>query len=488
MRSLSTMPVCRSLAVALALGGIACQGDGAATAPVAAEAPPIVTPAAEARSGADAYRYLLDYTAVGLHRTGTDGGTAVAQRIAQRLTEAGLSPVIEPFTFLQFVPRTVSLQMAGDTAAIASFPLWYSGRTAAGGVTAPLIDVGSGTEADFAGKALAGRIVLASITVASRAVFVNLAAVQKRAAAAGAAALVAAIPGPGNAIVAANAESEAGLCGLPTLFVGKQDGQALARRSGETAHLVLDAELRQGTSYNVVATIPGSAAGTVLVGTPVNGWFTTASERGGGVGTLLTLARYYAARSTPTRTLTFVFTGGHEVGFLGLQRFIDAHPDAIAATYAYVHAGAAIAGRYDFEAADGSRVQTPIADPARTLYVSENPLLDTLVGREQIAANLAPALSLLPSLSNPGEQRRMYAIGVPIVAISGTTYAFHTEDDLPDTTSAALLDPAVRFYGGVIDALLASKPDEVLAANSLARAAATPAPKPVCTVPAGAGG
>jgi hypothetical protein len=481
---MSRLPISRVLRPALlGVAGLvcACASDN----PVAGDAlaPPIPSPAADARTGTDAYRYLVDYTSVGLHRTGTDGGTAVAQRIAQRLTEAGLVPVIEPFTFTQFLPKNASLKLAADGVPIKSFPLWYSGRTAPAGVTGALIDVGSGSDADFAGKDLNGKIVLARIVLTSRAVFVNLAAVQKRAAAAGAAALVAAIQGPGNQIVASNAESEAGLCGLPTLFIGKQDGQALARRSGETASFVLDAELVQGTSYNVVATIAGAAPDTLVVGTPTNGWFTTAAERGGGVGTLLTLARYYATRGTPAKTLVFVFTGGHEVGFIGLQRFIDAHPDVIARTYAYVHAGAAIAGRYDFENPDGSITQTPIADPARTLYISENPPLTALAVRDQIAANLAPALSLLPSLSNPGEQRRMYAIGVPIVSISGTTEYFHTVGDVPDTTSAALLDPAVRFYGGVIDDLLVAIPADIIAANTLARSLATPYPKPVCSVP-----
>ncbi len=246
----------------------------------------------------------------------------------------------------------------------------------------------------------------------------------------------------------------------------------------------LDADYRSGRSANVIATIPGRSTETLIVGTPTNGWFTTAVERGAGVGTLLSLARYYAGRGTPPdKTLVFVFTGGHEVGFLGLQRYIDAHPALIDSTYTYVHLGAAIAGRYDYPQADGHIATAPIADPARTLFVSENPLLQRLVSARQLSSGLIPAQTVLPSLLNPGEQRRMYARGVPIVSISGTTLYFHTEADTPETTSAALLEPAVQFYGSMIDDLLAADPAEIRAANSVALRYAKPLPTPVCAAP-----
>ncbi len=159
----------------------------------------------------------------------------------------------------------------------------------------------------------------------------------------------------------------------------------------------------------------------------------------------------------------FVFSGGHEVGFLGLQRYIDAHPALIASTYSYVHLGAAIAGSYYYEQADGHIASAPIADPARTLFVSENPLLQRLVSARQLSSGLIPAQTMLPSILNPGEQRRMYAHGVPIVSISGTTLYFHTDADTPETTSAAL--------------------PEIRAANTVAARYARPLPAPVCAAP-----
>lgn len=474
---------------ALGLLGLgACTSDAVSIAAAA----PTELPAAAARTGADAYRQLLDYSALGLHRSGTEGGARLVDWLDGRLRGYGLQTAVEPFDFMQFVPRKAALSLA-DGSDIAVFPYWYSGRTGSEGLRAELVDVGSGTPARFAAGSVAGKLVLADIALLARGNFSNLAEVIQRAHGAGALGVVAAIQGPANLIVAANAESEAGLCGLPVLFVGAEDGRRVRRNIGSSpdrlAQFTLDADYRAGRSANVIATIPGRSAETLIIGTPTNGWFTTATERGAGVGTLLSLAHHYAERyganGRPDKTLVFVFSGGHEVGFLGLQRYIDAHPALIASTYGYVHLGAAIAGSYYFQQADGSVAQAPIADPARTLFVSENPLLQRLVSARQLSSGLAPIQTMLPSILNPGEQRRMYARGVPMVSISGTTLYFHTEADTPETTSAALLDPAVQFYGAVIDDLLAADPAEIRAANSVAARHAKPLPAPVCAAPGG---
>ncbi|NGY03271.1 M28 family peptidase [Solimonas terrae] len=445
-------------------------------------------PEPAALTGADAYWQLLRYSAIGLHRSGTDGGERVVNFLDQSLRGFGLEPQIEPFDFPQFVPRTVALQL-DDGSDVKVFPYWYSGRTGSDGVRAPLVDVGSGTQAEFDAAKVSGRIVLAGTPLQLRAFMPTLPAVMKRAQAAGALGVVAATTNaPGNLIVAANADSAAGLCGLPVLFVGAEDGARLRAMSGRIVRFTLDAELRGGQSANVVATIPGKSTDTLVIGTPTNGWFTSASERGAGVGVLLTLARHYAARraeagAAPDKTLVFVFSGGHEVGYLGLERYIEAHPEVIAKTYTYVHLGAGVAGRYYFQQPDGAITAAPIADPSRFLFVSENPLLQQMVSKHQLSSGLMPAQSILPSVLNPGEQQRMYARGVPIISISGTTLFFHTEADTADTSSAELLDPAVRFYASVIDDLLAADPAEVLRNNKLAVGYAKPVPAPACVVP-----
>ena len=440
-----------------------------------------------AGTGEDAYRNVQRYTDLGLHRTGTEGGTRTADWIAGELRAAGLKVEEQRFEFNQFVPEIAELRKP-DGSLVTSFPYWYSGLTSQDGIRASLVDIGSGSAADLAGQDLSGKLALVRVQLAYRAAFVNLAEALKRAQAAGASGVIAAIQGPANLITAANAESEAGLCGLPTLFVGKQDGEALAALAGQTLQFTLAGRYRPGESRNVIATIEGQDDQALIAGTPTNGWFASGSERGGGIGALLTLARLKAQQvkqsGPPAHKLVFVFTGGHEVGFLGLQRFIETNADLIAHTYSYVHLGAGVAGRLYSESTDGGFTAAEGADPARTLYVSENPLLTSLAATQSTAAKLTPVQTVLPSINNPGEQRRMYAIGVPIVSISGTTLFFHTVNDTAETTSAELLDPAVKFYGGVIDGLLAASPDEVRAANTVAKGFARPLPASVCAAPA----
>ncbi len=72
--------------------------------------------------------------------------------------------------------------------------------------------------------------------------------------------------------------------GLGCRFVGAEDGLRVRRQisgsPGRLAQFTLDADYRAGRSANVVATIPGRSAETLVIGTPTNGWFTTAAERG----------------------------------------------------------------------------------------------------------------------------------------------------------------------------------------------------------------
>jgi hypothetical protein len=455
--------------------------DPAAVAHAADSQPPALT-------GADAYWQLLRYSEIGSHRSGTEGGRRTISALDRRLRGFGLQTQVETFDFPQFVVHAASLRL-DDGRDVKVFPLWYSGSTGSDGISAQLVDVGLGSQRDFDSAKVSGKLVVARIPLQLRALMPSLPEVIRRAHAAGASGLIASVEGgPGNLIVASNAESEAGMCGLPVLLVGAQDGKRLIASAGRTVAFTLNAELVAGQSANIVATIPGSSSDTVVIGTPINGWFSTASERGAGVGALMTLARHYAERAAqtgvaPDKTLVFVFSGGHEVGYLGMQRFIDTHPDVIATTYAYVHLGAGIAGRFYFEQEDGTTASAPIADPARTLFVSENPLLQQIVSRRQLSSGLMPVQTLLPSVLNPGEQKRMYARGIPIISMSGTTLYFHTEADTVETTSAVLLEPAVRFYGSVIDDLLAASPADVLRNNTIAAGYAKPITPGVCAAP-----
>lgn len=456
--------------VILVVVALAASSFALGPAPAVADLPP-------AASGADAYRHVGTYgTHPGLHRTGTPGGRATADWIASELTGYGLDVTYEPFTFRRYAPAQVSLAVGGFRPE--TFPFYYSGFTSPEGVTAELVDVGLGTPLDFARADVAGKIALVDVPAVQNALVPSFEPAMSAAREAGAVAVVASIRGALNRVAAQNADERGGLCDLPTVIVGKVDGQELRLRDGRPAHLTLSGQYEDGEdgspigkTGNVVATLPGTTNDVIVVGTPYNGWFSAAGERGTGVGTMLTLARHFASAGPLPQTMVFLATAGHEIGFLGLERFIDDHPDLVQRTTAYVHLGATLAAKQQKEVA-GEVVDTGLPEETRVLFTSENPLLVSSAERAMRTNPVGPMGSVPPGVLNPGEQQFMYSAGVPIVSISGGSLWFHTAGDEPYTTSAELLDPVVTAFRQILEDVQAMPRDTVRAANVLAEALA----------------
>jgi hypothetical protein len=422
----------------------------------AAPSPPPAT-------GADAYRHLVTYADFGVHRTGTAVDTRTSRWIGRELRALGYRVERQLFTFPAFRARAVSLAVGDARPEV--MPFYYSGATGRVGITAPLVDVGFGTPAEFRAADVEGGIALVQVPHPAPGAHQSLEPALGQARANGAVGVVAALGAPANELFGVNADARTGLCDLPVVVVGRDDGAALRSRAGQDARLVLDAAVEPGTTANVVGVLPGRSGRTVIVGTPMNGWFRAATERGTGVGTFLTLARHFAA-TPPEHTLVFVATAGHEVGFLGLERFLADNPDLVEPAVAYVHLGASLAARHQTEVA-GQIHSTGRADPLRVLITSENPLLQALT--QAAFAPAQPIVSVPPAAGQSGEQQFAYEAGIPIVSISGTFLWFHTARDLPDTTDATLLDPVVQGFRTVIEQLLAADPALVEQANAPAR-------------------
>ncbi|MGH7819864.1 MAG: hypothetical protein ACREQ9_08835, partial [Candidatus Binatia bacterium] len=215
---------------------------------------------------------------------------------------------------------------------------------------------------------------------------------------------------------------------------------------------------------------------------PLNGWFTVATERGPGIGSFLELVRTYAARAAagerPRHTLLFVATGGHEVTAPGLEHVFGClDRDRVVS---YIHFGAGIAGKGFVEVA-GTVHETGFPEPNRLLIISENPLLEAIgesAFRTKPGAH--PLLSIPPRALNPGEQQFVYNLGVPMVTISGAGIYHHAPADTPEKTSPELIDPMVRAYVEIVDALLELDADLVRQSNLVAATIAPAAEPPTC--------
>ncbi|MDB5971061.1 MAG: hypothetical protein JWQ90_3511 [Hydrocarboniphaga sp.] len=446
---------------------------------VAAPGPAPKADSTDSSAAKTAYRYTLDYVAHAPYRSGSDGDRAVGDWIAGELRAMGYAVSIESYPFQRYAINQAELRV-GDFAPPV-FPQYYSGATSAAGFDAPLVDIGSGSAAEAA--AAKDAIALVQVPLLFNFFSPTLDSALRNAAAAGARALVVAFQGPANEIVVKNVDAGTGLCGLPVLLVGKQDGQRLSKLAGARAHFTLDAQLAAGEFRNVVAR-RGSGTDLLVVGTPVNGWFTAAGERGSGLGVMLELAREFSKKDLGDHSLVFLASGGHEVGYLGLPAFIDAHQNWLPHIGTYVHLGASIGVRQLVDSSDGGDAPVDLGSLSLlTFYVSENPLLQSLVAQSLRDGSRTLGSFTPPSMLNPGEQAAMYARHVPIAAASTSHYWFHTARDLPDLTGPVQLAPALAGYRDLISELLRRTTAQLRAQNRLADTLAKPAPAAVCAVP-----
>ena len=125
--------------------------------------------------------------------------------------------------------------------------------------------------------------------------------------------------------------------GPPVLQVGSEHRTA-RRRSGQRrphAHQ-LRAEPRRGeqrasTSPDETRHCGGRHHAPV-------GWWHSTSERGGGIALWLDLLAHFSAHP-PRRPLVFTANTGHELGHVGMQRFLDVE-EALVRAHCWVHLGA----------------------------------------------------------------------------------------------------------------------------------------------------
>jgi hypothetical protein len=99
----------------------------------------------------------------------------------------------------------------------------------------------------------------------------------------------------------------------------------------------------QAEAFNVLAGIEGKNPGLppLVIMTPRSGWWTCASERGGGIACWLELM--LCMRDTkPARDVRFVASSGHELGYRGIEVYAERHPDLIRRSRAWIHLGANI--------------------------------------------------------------------------------------------------------------------------------------------------
>jgi hypothetical protein len=201
-----------------------------------------------------------------------------------------------------------------------------------GTVTAPLVYVGQGLDAELAGRDLEGKIgVIVSTPDPSLYAAVPASRIGQ-VMAAGAIGVIEILVQAGNV---KSFDRDRHGCGRQLCFtVGGEDGFFLqnvlgaAANAGKrvTATLAAKSETLDREISNVVATIPGKTDRTVIIVAHADGWFGGADDNASGLAVMIALARHFAKHARLERTLVFVASAGHHSGGAdGVRAFRAVH-------------------------------------------------------------------------------------------------------------------------------------------------------------------
>jgi hypothetical protein len=249
-----------------------------------------------------------------------------------------------------------------------------------------------------------------------------------------------------RAIVCVTRGGQPGLCpnnadvflepfGPPVLQVSSEHASWLsdAAARGASGQVIAQVRRTPDASFNVTARIAGadSSRPPLVVMTPRSGWYSCASERGGGIACWIEVMRALRP-ARPARDVLFVASSGHELGHLGINAFVANRPGIVAASAGWMHFGANI----------GAAVE-----PGNVVQASDDDFEGRLA-KEMEAAGLRIDRRVPRGTVPGGEAEVVHRGGGRYVSVIGRSGVFHN----PADRGAATVDPAViaRFANAFI--------------------------------------
>ncbi len=408
------------------------------------------------------------------------------QWTADTMKAAGLQDArVEPFAVpgTMWVPRSWQVQLVGDPAFGAgsadvtlqsAFPQPGGASVPGGSVTAPVVFVGHGTDADLTGRDVKGRIAVVRVRPEPSLFGAGEQGVAGRLTKLGAVGVINAVEGPGNAFYV----DPRFACGTaPCFIVGGNDAWFLQQVIGKAAaagvldrlrlRLALASEEKSGlTSGNAVATLPGKSSRLIIVNAHADGYFQGGDDNGSGLAVLVALAKHFAKRPQPAHTLMFVASGGHHGPGNGPAALVAAHPDLKARTLLVINLEHvayldAVRGKTRATGNIGMTWETSVAESAKAVGVTnQSPFLIDLWSRAPRCYGVVTYESAGTAV--PGDLGGYRALGVPMTQMiqSGTFY--HSSGDVSEQVPADGLERAARFHAYLIEQV--DRADEALIA------------------------
>jgi hypothetical protein len=256
--------------------------------------------------------------------TGSPYDGMTADWVAAQFKRIGLETRIQEFTDLppQWWPTSWEVAVGGGGKSVAlktAFPLYHSAPTN-GQAELDAVWVGMGTTADFQGRDIRGKAVIAYgfPNPGGREDTALTLGVVKRAEAEGAAALFIVLGFPGNVMNEPTAAGTTDPARMPVFLLGNQDGtvirQMIEQEQSPRLRFRLSVELRTGLkTASVFGVLPGSTDENIAVMAHTDSFFEGAMDNASGIATMVALAEHYAQlpKNRRRRTMTFFTTSAH---------------------------------------------------------------------------------------------------------------------------------------------------------------------------------
>ena len=405
--------------------------------------------------------------------TGFPSGSKTVQWAVNEFRAAGIADVeLQEFDQSEgasiWLPLSWEVRLLGDpafgtgTADVvleSAMPL-SAGDLTGGGLTAPLVYVGTASSAELAHIDVRGKVAVQKAIPQGHTVFVR-SPVGPRAQDLldrGAVAVFTIIDLPGNMRA-----RDIG-CGGGTCFnIGGRDGRFIesvmdaAAAASTTADLRVEMRLESQrfsglSAANGVAVVPGTSRSDeyVVLNAHADAWFDGAGDNGDGLAVLVALARHFAAPGTQQeRSIVFVASAGHHSsGLSGPGNFVAMNPE-IAERAVLVVNLEHTAQRHITPARslheDGHREWTMDSHEAPIVAGITNlaPFLEGLVGRgvQRYGTNFVSG----PNPMASGEGGTYRRLGVPVFTTMQGPPMYHTTGEVLEMVSTPGLERMARF-------------------------------------------
>ena len=392
-------------------------------------------------------RVITEYEGQGFHRTGTLVDGRSADWLSEEVRRIGLVPARESFALSRVDPERAVLVVRDRR--IAGLPLFDGAFTDADGISGRLGPIGSEAEIGLV-EAPPNTAAAGSLGEARR---------QQRHMA-----LVFVTRGARPGLCPSNADSFLTPFGPPVLQVSSEESSFLSDQAQSRAEVRLIASVRRTatSAFNVTAKLDGASSSLrpLTVMTPRSGWYSCASERGGGIACWLELMRTLRGQQ-PRRDVLFVASSGHELGHLGIDEFVDRRPVIVPQSVGWIHLGANIGAAIlptmtvpASEAGPERRHATPVMGSGNTIQASDDEF-EAILTRAMMSEDLGIARRNPRDTVPGGEAETVHRGGGRYLSVIGSNALFHNPADRGAT--AVDLGVIARFtktFATIAEALL----------------------------------